>query len=87
MSSQITYRYPCTVKYTTKTGEVHLRQSYGTRTYTYKLHRFDANEVAQMRAEIRSGRTKKDTSAMYGIGTQKLDRLLAKFPEDRTEHS
>ena len=85
MSEVRVYRYPCTFVHITKADEIRTYQGYGTRTYTCTLRHPNAPEVAQMRAEIAAGQTKKATAAAHQITTWRLNNLFAKFPEDKAE--
>lgn len=67
-------------KYTTRSGEVHHYASPRKQTYTYKLHYPDDAEMAQIRAELAAGHTKKEVVKRHHLGASyfRLNRLLEK---------
>jgi hypothetical protein len=77
------YRYSAQAPYQTKSGEYRFYNTYVTNRYVCVLHHPDAAEMAQIRAELAAGRTKKDVARRHNLGNtnQRLNRLLAKYPE------
>jgi hypothetical protein len=69
-----------------KTGEIVYHKAYSHSSRVCKLRHPDAAELAQIRAELAAGRTKKAVASTHNLGTdQRLRRLLAKDAAPRED--
>ncbi len=79
MSTLRVDRYAAVQYYTTVGGEVRQYSNSVVRYRVLKLHHPDADELAEIRAELAAGATKTATCRRHCVGSvPRLNRLLAK---------